>query len=149
MWVICSMVCKKMIMLSHYVAVWHITNIRPTLIPWIDWSLHPQTTAKHCLTLACIVVRKYFLNTMQASGHISDLTLVDLHTLCWQNWQHDRKLCQQRVSGCHARGSAQENRMSTMWRREASLTVLHKKIKSRPPLKTSFRRRFMASSGQT
>jgi hypothetical protein len=41
-------------------------NIRPTLIPWIDWSIHPQTTARH------------FLTTMQESGHVGSLTLVEI-----------------------------------------------------------------------
>jgi hypothetical protein len=44
----------------------HYKNLRPTLIPWIDWSLHPQTTARH------------FLTTMQASGHVGDVTLVEV-----------------------------------------------------------------------
>jgi len=73
----------------------HYKNIRPTLISWIDWSLHPQTTATH------------FLSTMQASGHIGDVTLVEVVFINFVN------------KGCgFSRGSAQEHRMWLI-RREA------------------------------
>jgi hypothetical protein len=95
-------------------------------------------------------------DTLQTSGQHWSLELIDLFTRrpqlnilstqckrsllgsrlpcdCWPDPSRDRlcKLCEQRVSGCSARGSTQENRMSRMWRREASLTVLHKSLKSR------------------
>ena len=53
-------------MLPQHCCMTHYKNIRPTLISWIDWSLHPQTTATH------------FLTTMDASGHIGDVTLVEI-----------------------------------------------------------------------